>query len=75
MNNGSDTTIVIQHEQELTTQTADLLFPVDSIQIDPELWILKKVVSINGVNNHHTQMVIDVAPNPFTGNLRFVQPI
>jgi aminopeptidase N len=69
LNNGSDTTIVIQHEQELTTLSAKIIYPVDSIQIDPHLWILKKVVSINGVNNHHTQMVIDVAPNPFSGKL------
>lgn len=69
LNNGSDTTIVIHHEQELATQSVNIMYPVDSIQVDPELWVLKKVVSINGVNNHHTQMVIDVAPNPFSGKL------
>jgi aminopeptidase N len=68
-NNGSDTTVVIIHEQALTTLSADLPYPVDSIHVDPELWILKKVVSINGVNSHNTQMVIDVAPNPFSGKL------
>ncbi|MFU8843054.1 MAG: M1 family aminopeptidase [Bacteroidales bacterium] len=68
-NSGTDTTVVILHDQPLATISADLPFQVDSVHVDPELWILKKVVSINGVNDQQEQMVIGISPNPFTNRV------
>ncbi len=61
---GNDTTLNIHH----TTQDVNLNFgfthSLDSVRIDPDFWMLKKIASINGINSVATKSKITVSPNP-----------
>jgi aminopeptidase N len=77
-NNGSDTTIRIHQTQQLEHISLSLSSKVDSLKVDPDLRVLKKVVSINGIHPPATNPVIEVSPNPVTSVLSirtaFMQP-
>ena len=60
----TDTTIAIEHTQPLVTKTVNINTGVDSIQIDPELWVLKQVESINNIPELSGIIDILAFPNP-----------
>ncbi len=58
------TTIRLEQLEPEAHFNINVNYPIDSIQFDPDLKVLKKVVSINGIQNPATNPVIDVSPNP-----------
>ncbi len=64
LSNGDDTTIQIEQVQPLVVKTVTLEEGVDSIQVDPDHWVLKRVDSINGLGESQPGNSIDISPNP-----------
>jgi aminopeptidase N len=64
LSDGSDTTIQIEQVQPLVAKTVSLEAGVDSIQVDPDHWVLKRVDNINGVLEPRPGNSINVSPNP-----------
>jgi len=64
LNDGADTTIEIIHTQPLTIKTVNVYTGVDSIQVDPDLWVLKRVDSMNSTNKFSDNNGVHVYPNP-----------
>jgi len=69
LSDGSDTTIDIIHTQPLTIKTVNLYKGVDSLQVDPDHWVLKRVDSMNNTNEFTDNNFIHVYPNPAFGEL------
>ncbi|MCB0804792.1 MAG: T9SS type A sorting domain-containing protein [Bacteroidales bacterium] len=69
--NDFDTTLLIQHESQTSQMIANLPGPPDSVLIDPELWVLKKVATINGLESVATLSTIRVSPNPADSYIYF----
>jgi len=66
---GTDSTLIFEqtaHENTFTVQVPKL---IDSIQIDPELWTLKKVESLIGIDENILNSSIKIYPNPFQNTL------
>jgi len=63
-NNGHDTTILINHDEQNVDVSFNLPETLDSVRIDPTLWILKKVAAVNGIKQVATKHKIHVSPNP-----------
>ena len=63
-NNGSDTMLRIPQIQPDMTFDYPFINEIDSIEVDPELWVLKKVAGINGIANNETEKTIRIYPNP-----------
>jgi aminopeptidase N len=64
LDDGTDTTIEILQTQPLVVKTVHISKGVDSIQVDPDLWVLKRVGSINAIPAHGHQPVMRIFPNP-----------
>lgn len=64
LKDGTDTTLEIDHMQPLATITVNLGKGVDSIQVDPDLWVLKEIASINNINEAGSDRKFSVYPNP-----------
>ena len=62
--NGSDTNVLIHHQQPEVLFTMNLSSTVDSIQIDPDQWMVKEIASVNGINLSATGSIFEVFPNP-----------
>lgn len=69
---GSDTTIEVTHMQPLAVESVFLDKGVDSIRVDPDRWVLKRVDSINGIGEPAKEGHIHIYPNPAYDKL-FVQ--
>jgi aminopeptidase N len=63
---GTDSTIILY--QEFNTMLFNLLMfkSIDSIQVDPEKWVLKKVESVIGIQENKLNLKISISPNPAT---------
>jgi hypothetical protein len=72
LKDGSDTIIEIEHTQPLAEKTVFLPAGVDSIQVDPDLWVLKRVDSINGVENNTAEKPVTLIPNPARDHLLII---
>ena len=46
--------------------------PIDSIQIDPEHWVLKKVAYLNNISEKKNNLPFEIYPNPVTNTLRIL---
>lgn len=69
MNDATDTIIEIIHTQPLAEKSVLLNAGVDSIQVDPDRWVLKKVGSINGIYSPKTTGWFELYPNPVSDQL------
>lgn len=49
LDDGTDTTIQIEQTQPLAIEIVNISKGVDSIQVDPDYWVLKQVASINSI--------------------------
>lgn len=63
-NDGSDSTLILYQQTNEDTYFFPVEKTIDSIQIDPERWILKKVESIIGIRETEIKSNILVLPNP-----------
>ncbi|MCD4694816.1 MAG: T9SS type A sorting domain-containing protein [Bacteroidales bacterium] len=63
-NDATDTTIQISQTQSLIIRTVNIIKGVDSISLDPDNWVVKKVESINKICEKHSQFEIKIAPIP-----------
>ncbi|MBM3436003.1 MAG: M1 family metallopeptidase, partial [Bacteroidetes bacterium] len=66
---GTDTTLILfqQSNHDVFSYPTDKT--VDSLQLDPEKWVLKKVESIIGIDETLVKNKISVFPNPVSGYL------
>ena len=69
LNNGTDTTIRFLQANPDSYFAMTINAMVDSIQIDPDLWVLKKVESLIGVDEIATNPEVKVSPNPVSSSL------
>ena len=69
LSNGSDTTIRLWQSQPEDYFAHQFSVAVDSIQIDPDLWVLNEVESINSVDDIATNNQVVVSPNPVSSVL------
>jgi aminopeptidase N len=71
---GSDTTIVFQQSENEMTFNFQLEKQIDSLAVDPELWVLKKVAYLNNVQTTNISDLIRIFPNPVTHHLYLDNP-
>jgi hypothetical protein len=64
--NGTDTTLNLPHISEEMTYNFSFPDIIDSIQVDPERWVIKKVESVIGIQEMTKQLEFLIAPNPAT---------
>ena len=71
--NGADTTVVVEHLFSGQTFGISLPFAVDSLQFDPQSWILCSNNTLTngavGIENETTEAVFKVYPNPASKQL------
>lgn len=63
-NDGTNTTIKFEQKQPIEMKAVNINAGVDSIQVDPENWVLLQVESINGLNRHDVSQGIFISPIP-----------
>lgn len=71
---GTDTTLIFEQTDFENTFTASLPKLIDSLQIDPELWALKEVESLIGIEENALSNSLYIYPNPFQ-NVLFVEQL
>ncbi len=71
---GTDSTLIFEQTNHENIFTAPLLKLIDSIQIDPELWTLKKVESLIGIEEEALNRSLAIYPNPCQNLLFFENP-
>lgn len=70
-NSEDDTTVIFHQTETENIFNVPIAGKIDSVKIDPELWVLKSIESIN--NLHPTKKLFEffVHPNPFKNTLYF----
>ncbi len=63
-NDGTHSTIILNQESNTMTFTLPIYKVIDSLQVDPERWVLKKVESIIGINENEFSDKFTIIPNP-----------
>jgi aminopeptidase N len=63
-NDGSDSIVILNQESNTMTFTIPIYKAIDSIQVDPDRWVLKKVESIIGINENEFSNYFTILPNP-----------
>ena len=63
-NDGTDTTLKLPHTSAEMTYNFSFPKQIDSIQVDPERWVIKKVESLNGIPESLNPFKFSIAPNP-----------
>lgn len=71
-NDATDTIIEIDQTQPSVTKSVIVTKGVDSLKVDPDNWVLKKVEAINGIGDSNFLETIYVSPNPFRDFLNVV---
>ncbi len=72
---GGDTTIRVFHQQREESYRFDFQEAVDSIQIDPDNWVLNQVTSLEGSALKSERLAqISISPNPNAGHFVFKVP-
>lgn len=66
---GSDITIQVDQTQPSVIKTVNINTGVDSIQVDPDYWVLKLVASINSIGDQSILHTVQVVPNPASERL------
>ncbi len=72
--NGIDTTVVLNNDYDEQYFSIDVGFKVDSITFDPDKWLCAKFQGVNYLGTNHISVnnKMQVYPNPFTKDVRFV---
>jgi len=70
-NDGTDTTLNLLQETNDMDYTFTFEKPIDSIQLDPEKWVLKKVAFMNTLNENSKKLPFNISPNPAHDGLFF----
>lgn len=50
-------------------------FPVKRVAIDPDLWLIRKVDSVEKSKFIDTEKQLSIIPNPFTGSFKIILPV
>lgn len=66
---GKDTVLVFNNQKNNEEYTWQLNFKVDKIQLDPNLWIITKMPTINQYKTVTEEEKVIISPNPVTDNL------
>jgi aminopeptidase N len=66
---GTDSTLIFLQTDHENIFTAPISKLIDSLQIDPDLWVLKKVESLIGIEENELNYSIHIYPNPFQNAL------
>jgi hypothetical protein len=66
---GTDSTIILYHENHDMAYSLPIAKEIDSIQVDPEKWVLKKVESIIGISEYDQSNGFTFSPNPVKDEL------
>jgi aminopeptidase N len=61
---GTDSTVILHQESNSMNFTLPVSKKIDSIQVDPEKWTLKKVESIFGISENSSANYFSLTPNP-----------
>jgi len=61
---GTDSTLIFEQTEHENIFTAPISKLIDSLQIDPELWVLKTVESLIGIEENKIYPSIHIYPNP-----------
>jgi len=68
-NDGTDSTIILFQESNTMTYSVPIEKIIDSIQVDPDKWVLKKVESIIGIAENESKYQFSISPNPVKDKL------
>ncbi|MCD4664616.1 MAG: T9SS type A sorting domain-containing protein, partial [Bacteroidales bacterium] len=71
-NDGTDTTINLYQTEHDLEFALPFDKPIDSILIDPEQWVLKKVAYLNKINENYKNLEFEIYPNPAYNQLRII---
>jgi aminopeptidase N len=63
-NDGTDTTVHLLQEASEMEFTFSFDKTIDSIQLDPEKWVLKKVAFMNNLEENTEKLPFHISPNP-----------
>lgn len=63
-NDGTDSTLIFEQTDHENTFTAPISKLIDSLQVDPELWVLKRVESLIGIKENNLNISLNIYPNP-----------
>ncbi len=69
---GTDSTIILyqsDHDMEFSLPFEKI---IDSIQVDPKLWVLKKVAYLNNINENNNPVNFSFSPNPANDKLNLL---
>jgi aminopeptidase N len=66
---GTDSTLILLQENNDMVFTVPVEKIIDSIQVDPDKWVLKKVESIIGISENELNNPFSVSPNPVKDKL------
>ena len=61
---GTDSTLIFEQTDPENTFAVPISKLIDSLQIDPELWVLKKVESLIGIEENEFSHSFQIYPNP-----------
>lgn len=68
-NDGTDSTIILYHDNNEMAYSLPFTKEIDSIQFDPEKWVLKKVESVIGISEYDYADSFTFSPNPVEDEL------
>jgi aminopeptidase N len=68
-NDGTDSTIILYQENNFMSYTMSVTKYIDSIQVDPDRWVLKKVESVSEVPEIDMNDYFSLSPNPVSDEL------
>jgi len=68
-NDETDSTIILFQESNTMTFTLPIAKIIDSIQVDPDKWVLKKVESVIGIAENESKAQFSISPNPVKDKL------
>jgi len=69
---GTDSTLIFEQTDPENIFTAPISKLIDSLQVDPDLWVLKKVESLIGIEENVLEQTLHVYPNPIQ-NFLFIE--
>jgi len=71
-NDGTDTTLKLPHTSIEMTYNFSFQKLVDSIQVDPDRWVIHKVESLIGIPESLNPIILSLAPNPVRDILELI---
>lgn len=68
-NNSEDTTAIFHQTEIQNVFSVPISGTIDSIKIDPDLWVLKKIENFNNINSGLYHIDVNIHPNPFKNKI------